>query len=116
MMRAWLDEATRVGRVAASYEILEEPDAFVVRQEANLAIQVNEAVALPLPVRPTQASDRMRAQSGLFLAEPLSRDWLARSEADGHWATIDIPAAWKRDLLTAAVRTNNSAGTLFPGL
>ena len=63
-----------------------------------------------------RTGERMRAQSGVFLVEPLSREWTQIVTDDGLCDSVTLPAAWKRALLGIAVRTNNSGGTLFPGL
>jgi len=116
LLEEWTKEATRVGRDPQSYQVLREPTSFQQKQEENLAIQADEVVALPLPYVPSSASDRMRAQSGFFLAEPLSTDWLDRAGDLGYIASLEIPHAIKLDLLRIVLRTNNGGGTLFPGL
>lgn len=116
MLDLWFTEAARIARPAARYEVLDRPSSFLEYQETNLSIQVDEAIRYPLPFVPVRASDRMRAQSGLFLAEPLSRDWTEDIGKLGLFDSFTVPAGWKRALLTLAVRTNNSAGTLFPGI
>jgi FRG domain len=115
LLRDWLAESLRVGKKASDYQILDEPGSFRDLQEQNLRLVVGESVGLPLPVAPPAASERMRAQSGLFLAEPLSRDWIVGAEKSGHLGSFVVPADLKPKLLEIAIRSNNGGGTLFPG-
>jgi hypothetical protein len=116
MFERWVTEAKRLAKDAMTYEILDSPTSFLVKQEQNLAIQVGESINYPLPLDASRSTDRMRAQSGLFLAEPLAYDWAERAKSEGLWQSFEVAAEWKLDLLRIAVRTNNSAGTLFPGV
>ncbi|MCP3883332.1 MAG: FRG domain-containing protein [Sulfitobacter sp.] len=112
----WHAEATRLAKPANDYRVLGEPNSFRKLQEANLGIQVDEGVPHPLPYKPSRSSDRMRAQSGLFLAEPLSRDWITDVDPPEGVCSFTIGGDLKPELLRICLRTNNGGSTLFPGL
>lgn len=113
---SWHKEARRIGKDAKDYGILPEHDTLRSLQETNLAIQLDEAIHLPLPYRPSSASVRMRSQSGVFLVESLSRDWVDDAGEIGFLRSITFPSSMKQELLRIALRTNNGAASLFPGL
>ena len=112
---AWLGFARKAGRVVHDYEVLPNASSLRSLQLANLQVQLDGGCVWPLTLVPANSTDRMRAQSGLFLAEPLGDDWVDPALAAGWLTKYSLPAALRVEVLEILMRANVHAGSLFPG-